>query len=297
MKKNTSVAWRPIDATTLDLKGKKAIVVGGTGGLGRAIARLLAARGAEVVVVGQNFRDAGAANIKFVQADLSLLSEAQRIARELLAATADLLLFTTGIFASPQRQSTREGVERDMAVSYLNRLVMLREMAPRLGVHRPSGSIKARVFNMAYPGTGQLGAPDDLNGERSYKAMAQHMNTVAGNEILVLEGARRYPHLDVFGLNPGVVKTNIRSNWMGHKRLLFAALEGMIGFFSPTPDQYAVRIVPLLATPDIEGRSGALFDKTAQAILPSDGMTEGFCETFLAASEALVTRAGVSLAH
>jgi hypothetical protein len=30
-------------------------------------------------------------------------------------------------------------------------------------------------------------------------------------------------------------------------------------------------MVPLLVTPDIEGRSGAMFDKKGQAILPSAG--------------------------
>lgn len=33
------------------------------------------------------------------------------------------------IFAAPKRQVTAEGIERDMAVSYLNRLVMLRNLA------------------------------------------------------------------------------------------------------------------------------------------------------------------------
>ncbi|MDC7674923.1 DUF1349 domain-containing protein [Asticcacaulis machinosus] len=45
---------------------------------------------------------------------------------------------------------------------------------------------------MAYPGSGQTGTPDDLNAEREYKALPQHMNTVAGNEILVLDAVKRY---------------------------------------------------------------------------------------------------------
>ncbi len=32
--------------------------------------------------------------------------------------------------------------------------------------------------------------------------MPVHMNTVAGNEMLVLDAAKRYPNASIFGLNP-----------------------------------------------------------------------------------------------
>ncbi|MBS1004515.1 SDR family NAD(P)-dependent oxidoreductase [Acetobacter thailandicus] len=294
MKKDPSVSWRPIEAAKLNLQGKKAIVVGGTGGLGRAITQRLVTQGASVTVVGQTFRDATKPNIDFVKADLSLMSEAQRVAKELPAESADILLFTAGIFASPKRQVSKEGLELDMAVSFLNRLVMTRELAPRLGVDRPEGSIRARIFNMAYPGSGQKGSYADLNAEQGYKALPQHMNTVAGNEMLVLDTARRFAQIDSFGLNPGLVKTNIRSNFLGHSRF-FALLEGIIGAFNPTPEQYADRIVPLLVSSDITGKSGVMFDKKAQAIKSSAGLTDDYIATFLAASERLVAHTGVKV--
>ena len=293
MKKDTRISWQPVDAQTLALQGKTAIVVGGTGGLGRAIARVLAARGARVVVVGQTFRDTGTPGIEFVQADLSLMAEAGRIAKALPAESADWLIFTTGIFAAPQRKATAEGIEQDLAVSYLNRLVMLREMAPRLGKARLASAGKPRVFLWGYPGTGQIGNPFDLNAERAYKPFAQHMNTVAGNEILVLDAARRYPYLNVYGVNPGLVKTNIRSNFMGHRKFVFRLLEGIIGLLTPSPAQYALRMTPLLASPGIEPHSGALFDNKARAILPSKGLTEAHMRNFTAASEALLARVGI----
>lgn len=60
-------------------------VVGGTGGLGRALARWLAARGAVVTVVGRTFRDADVPRVSFVKADLSLMSEARRVVGPLAA--------------------------------------------------------------------------------------------------------------------------------------------------------------------------------------------------------------------
>lgn len=295
MKRDRSLTWRRLDAGSIDLAGKKVAVIGGTGGIGRALSRVMASRGASVVVVGQTFRDSDVPAIDFIKADLSLMSDAQRVARALPAETLDLVIFTTGIFAAPQRQQTAEGIERDLAVSYLSRLIILREIAPRLGKHRVRPSMKARVFIMGYPGSGQLGTPDDLNAETSYKPMVAHMNSVAGNEMLVLDAARLYPQATFFGLNPGLIKTNIRDNFLGKDSLKSRLAETLIGMLTPTADAYAQSIVALLISPDIEGFSGAMFNRKGQAIQPSSGLTSQHISNFMTASEALLARAHVQL--
>lgn len=295
MKKDTSFPWTPVGAGALQLAGLKVAVIGGTGGIGRAFSLLLAARGAEVTVVGRSFRDAGTSRLEFVAADLSSMVEAQRVAKVLPAESLDLLIFTTGIFANPKRQETAEGIERDLAVSYLNRFVMLRELAPRLGKERTHPKGKSRVFFVAYPGSGQIGTPDDLNAKKSYKAMAQHMNTVAGNEILILDAAERYPNIGFYEFNPGLIATDIRSNFLGHNKLLFGALEWAIGLFSKNVHTYARRMVPLMAASELESRTGLMFNDKAQAIEPSPGLTAEHRLQFLRASDALVRRTGVRL--
>ncbi|MDY7229593.1 SDR family NAD(P)-dependent oxidoreductase [Hyalangium rubrum] len=297
MKRDKNLVWRRVDAAGLDLKGLKVAVVGGTGGLGRAISHLLASRGASVTVVGQTFRDSGVPGIEFLQEDLSLMSEAQRVAAALPAETLDLVVLTTGIFAAPTRQETAEGLERDMAVSYLSRLVLVRGMAPRLGKHRSAAPMKPRVFIMGYPGTGQAGSLGDLNAEKSYSGMAVHMNTVAGNEMLVIDSAKRYANASFFGLNPGLIKTNIRSNFLGEGSLRFRFIEWMIGLLAPSAETYAETVTPLLVSPDLEGHSGAMFDKKGDAILPSAKLTDDHVRAFLADSEALVARANVRVSN
>lgn len=292
MKRDKSIAWRRVDPSSLDLAGTKVAVVGGTGGLGRAISRRLASRGASVTVVGQTFRDSGVPGIEFIKADLSLMREAERVAKTLPAEKLDLVVFTTGIFAAPKRQETAEGIERDMAVSYLSRLVILREIAPRLGKDRPGAQLKPRVFIMGYPGTGQIGTLDDLNAEKSYSAMPVHMNTVAGNEMLVLDAAKRYSNATFFGLNPGLIKTNIRDNFLGKDTLKSRFVERMIGLLTPSASTYAERLMPLLVSADLEGHSGAMFDGKGLSILPSPNLTESHVKAFMAASAALVSRAG-----
>ena len=211
---DASLTFTPAPLASLDLTGKRIAVVGGTNGLGRAIAKAAASRGADVTVIGQTFRDA--APIKFIQADLSLLKEAARVASLLPAESLDAVVFTTGIITAPNKQVTPEGIERDMAISSLSRLVELRGLAPRLGVKRtPTPAAPSpRVFIMGFPGAGETGN-GDLNAEKGYKPIPQHMNTVAVNEALELDGAKRYPHIGVYGLNPGLIKTDIRNNYLG----------------------------------------------------------------------------------
>jgi NAD(P)-dependent dehydrogenase (short-subunit alcohol dehydrogenase family) len=290
MKTDSSFQLPRFDLADADVRGKKIAVVGGTGGIGRALARLLAARGAKVLVVGQTFRDADEPHIEFIRADLSLMNEAYRVAHLLPAESLDLLVFTTGIFAAPKRQVTAEGLERDMAVSYLSRLVILREIGPRLGQDLPAGRPRPRVFIMGYPGSGQAGKLGDLNADKSYSAMGVHMNTVAGNEMLVLDAARRLPQVGVFGLNPGLVKTDIRSNFLGGNKFVFAVVEGLIGMLNPTAEQYAERMAPLMLAPALEGRSGLLFNNKARAILASAGLTAPHIKAFLSESQALLAR-------
>ncbi|MGQ5525253.1 hypothetical protein ACUHMQ_18605 [Chitinimonas sp. PSY-7] len=295
MQRDTRWNWRQTDVTRLDLKDKQVAIVGGTGGIGRALSRFLAERGANVLVIGQIFRDMGVSGVKFIQADLSLMQEAQRVSALLPAETLDLVIFTTGIFAAPQRQETAEGIERDLAVSYLNRLVILNAIAPKLGIQRTDDSTPPRVFIVGYPGAGQIGTPDDLNTEKSYKAMSAHRNTVAGNEMLVLDVAKHYPRLRVFGLNPGLIKTHIRDNLLGKGSWKSRVIESLIGLLAPAADDYAQRIAPLLVTPGIDGHSGSMFNSKGQAILPSQGLTLDHISKFMATSRALVARAGVAV--
>lgn len=288
MKRDPSLVWHRPDPT--DIAELKVAVVGGTDGIGRALARVLVAKGAEVVVVGRTFRDQGTKGLTFLKADLSEMAEAKRVADELPAGTLDVIVFTTGVMAGPGREVTRDGIEQDLAISYLSRLVILRGIVLRLGSERPNGRRKPRVFVMGFPGSGQKADVEDLNSERSYGRMRAHMNTVAGNEALVLDAAERCPNLDIFGLNPGFVKTGIRSQLFGGKKWLYHLIERLTDFMTKDPNAYAATIAPLLIAPELGGRSGAMFDAKARAILPSTWLDRDATRRVIEASEALLQR-------
>jgi NAD(P)-dependent dehydrogenase (short-subunit alcohol dehydrogenase family) len=283
-----SLTLQHVPLEKLDLRGRRLVIVGGTDGLGRAIGAVAVARGAEVTVVGRTFRDTGVKGLTFVQADLSSMKEATRLGRELAVESADVLLLSTGIIAAKRREVTSEGLERDMAISYLSRMAVLRGATSRLGAARPAGAGPARIFVMGFPGAGNLGNLDDLTGERAYDAMTVHTNTVAGNEALVLDAARRSPGVHVFGLNPGLIKTKIRANMLGEGSLLHRAVEFLIGAIMPSADTYARRIVPLLFAKELDTRTGLMFGAKANPILPTEGMTEAHVAQLIGASEALL---------
>lgn len=294
MKQDKSFKWTPSSLESLNLSSLKVAIIGGTGGLGRAIGVLLARLGAEVIVVGQTFRDEGVKNLTFIRADLSSMEVSKEVAQRLATEALDILLFTAGIFASSERQVTAEDLERDMAVSYLNRLVMIKIIVPKLKKAKNVLGFTPRVFVMGYPGSGQLGTIDDLNQENNYGLMKTHMSTVAGNEALVLLGADYYPGVNFYGLNPGIVKTNIRNNLLGENSWKSYILEGLIGLITKTPEQYAARIVPLLVAPEIEERTGTMYNDKGDAIFASDGMTNGYAASYIQASEDLLNSKGIS---
>lgn len=256
----------------------RVLAVGGTGGLGRAIAQLLAKHGAKVTVVGRTFKDQGIENIDFIKADLSSMNATRELAASLDVSKNDIILFTTGIFSSRSREETLEGLEMDLATSFLNRLVFMEAIGDKLKHEGVLG--RPRVFMMGYPGAGQLGHTDDLNQEKSYKVLDAHMNTVAGNEALVLETAQRYSNLRVLGMNPGLVKTNIRDNLLG-TGWFSGAIEAVIGWMNPTPEQYAEKVVPAMLSPKLMDYSGVHIDKNGCLLEPSKGMTSEYAHQFI----------------
>lgn len=287
--------WQSTPLTQDAFKGKKIAIVGGTNGIGRALARGLAAKGAEVSVIGRTFLDAGVPRLHFIAADLAQMQQARRVARELPTETLDALIFTTGIFAGKQRRESPEGIELDLAVSYLSRLVILREVAPRLGKDRPLGHEKPRVWVMGFPGTEQKGNFDDLNSEDHYSALVAHANTVIGNEALVLDSATRYPQINFYGLNPGLIKSNIRAGVLGEGSLSQKLMELFIGSLFQSSEDYSEKIAPLLLSAEIEKYSGAMFNRHAEPIHASPSLTlEANVQKIIQSSERLAKKA---LAH
>jgi hypothetical protein len=56
-------------------------------------------------------------------------------------------------------------------------------------------------------------------------------------------------------------------------------------------EQYAQRMVPVLLSPSLEGRSPVMFNQKGRAIEASQALGDGYAGRFITASEQLIDRA------
>jgi len=146
------------------LKGKTALVTGGTSGVGKAIARGLAQRGANVIIVGRDSEKgiraeremrtaSGNRAVEFLQADLSLVREARRLGEEVANGWRALhyLAHSAGIVRG-RHVLTAEGFESNFATNYLSRFALTTELLPSIqSGGRPGKS--ARIVFISHPGS------------------------------------------------------------------------------------------------------------------------------------------------
>ena len=289
------IAALPEEALVSALRGRKILVVGGTAGIGKALALSCIKRGAQVTVVGRRTPGPELAAATFVSKDVSLMKSAAALADEIDVAALDTIVFTNGIMAARERQVSAEGIELDLAVSYLSRFAFARRLAEKgFGKRRADTSVKPRIFVMGFPGSPQTAMVGDLNAERSYSAMPVHMNTVVGNEALVSYLAKQLEgSANVYGLNPGFIKTEIRDNFLGKGSWLSWIIESTVGLFTWTADNYAERtLVHVLASPELENETGTLIDNVRKVLKPNPFLAkDNNLERLLAESATLADRA------
>ncbi|MFC7329416.1 SDR family NAD(P)-dependent oxidoreductase [Marinactinospora rubrisoli] len=176
---------------------KTYVITGGTDGIGAAVARALFRRGDHVVLVGTDpvkgdrlVREAGDArgSASFLSADLSLVSETRRVAREVAGAHAavDGLLLCARFFQT-RRRVTSEGFEHNFALFYLSRLVLGYGLLGSL--ERADGPV---IVNVAGPGGDTPIDWDDLQSAREYDGVRAMFVTGRFNDLLGVTFAERH---------------------------------------------------------------------------------------------------------
>ena len=120
-----------------------ALVTGSTDGLGREVARRLAAQGQHVIVHGRNVERgnavvaeiaaAGKGSARFYQADFASLADVRRLAADIRRdyTRLDLLVNNAGVI-TPQREVTADGIETQFAVNYLSGYLLTYSLLPLL---------------------------------------------------------------------------------------------------------------------------------------------------------------------
>lgn len=210
------------EAEVPDQFGRVAIVTGANTGIGFETARVLAERGAEVVLAcrdvgkgeaaAQRIRDAApSAAVAFEALDLADLDSIAAFAERFSASRQrlDLLINNAGVMVPPAGR-TVQGFELQFGINHLGHFALTQELLPLL-----RGRPDARVVTVS-SGAQYFGriAFDDLQGERRYDRWQAYGQSKLANVMFAFELQRR---LDAEGAavrslaaHPGVARTNLQ---------------------------------------------------------------------------------------
>jgi NAD(P)-dependent dehydrogenase (short-subunit alcohol dehydrogenase family) len=256
------------------LKEKVALVTGGTGGIGKEIARGLAQVCGKLIIVGWDAEKGAQAekeilasskdcDVRFFRADLSLVWEARRVSEEVLSHCSALhyLVHSAG-FVRGRRVVTAEALESNFATNYLSRFALTGRLLPtHQAAGRPGES--ARVLFVSHPGFDGKIHYDDVNLTTNFSTIRAFRQFHFANDVFAVELARRLsapagrPPVTVSCLHPGPTKTDIDRDmplWM--KLMVRAVIHPMV---SNAPSVPAATALKLLLADEYEGDSGALF--------------------------------------
>ncbi|TBN58332.1 SDR family NAD(P)-dependent oxidoreductase [Glaciihabitans arcticus] len=185
--------------TLPDLTGKRALVTGGSDGIGLGIATRLAAAGADVILPVRNrtkgeaavaaiVRDVPGARITLRDLDLSSLASVASLAKTLSneGAPLHLLINNAGVMTPPQRQTTADGFELQFGTNHLGHFALVAGLLPLLRAGR--AKVTSQISIAANSGAINW---DDLNWEKSYNGMRAYSQSKIAFGLFGLELDRR----------------------------------------------------------------------------------------------------------
>lgn len=258
------------------------LVTGSTDGLGREVARRIAATGAHVIVHGRN-RERGMALVeeieaegkgtaRFYRADLASLAEVRQLAEAVLRDydRLDVLINNAGIGSNlpAGRQLSADGHELRFAVNYLAGFLLTRALLPRIRASAP-----ARIINVASIGQAAIDF-DDVMLERAYTGGRAYGQSKLAQIMFTLDLARELEGtgVDVFALHP--------ATYMATTMVLSAGIEPR-----STVAEGADAVMHLVTTPGLQ--SGQFFNGTRPGRANAQAYDEAAREKLRALSIAL----------
>ena len=221
----------PVFAEDVDMTGKTVVITGGNTGLGKEAAVKLASLGATVILACRNPAAASAAcdevrrrsgdrgQVSSVDLDLASLRSVEQCvdALKTKCESIDVLMNNAGVMALPQRETTKDGFERQLGINHLGHFALtgLLLKTGLLGKKRSP----SRIINVS--STAHL--LGDLEKARSqgdlllaepnaYAPWQAYGNSKLANVLFTRELANRLKsnsNVVTFSLHPGACRTEL----------------------------------------------------------------------------------------
>jgi NAD(P)-dependent dehydrogenase (short-subunit alcohol dehydrogenase family) len=273
----------------IDLTGKRAVVTGGSSGIGQETARALVSAGAQVTLAVRS-TDAGERAAADIRATTG--RDDIRVAHVDLAERSTVDAFTggwtgplhvlvnnAGIMALPELTRTPEGWEAQFAINHLGHAALT------LGLHEAlttaNGARLVVVSSSAHQQSPVVF--DDVHfTSRSYEAWSAYGQSKTATMLFMVAIAKKWAADGVIAnaLHPGGIMTNLQRH-LDDAQLRFVGavdeqgnrLEVPPGW--KTPQQGAATSVLLAASPLVDGVTGRYFEDCNEAVLLAergDGM-------------------------
>ena len=255
------------EADVPDQVGRTALITGANTGIGYEAARVLAGKGARVLLGCRSPERAAEARERILAAhpdadvvhlplDLGSLDSVRKAADQVAAEPRlDLLINNAGIMIPPRRL-TADGFESQFGVNHLGHFALTGLLLEP--VTRTPGSRVVTVSSSAHV-SGRIDF-DDLHAERGYGRMARYGMSKLANILFTYELARRLEAADhetrALACHPGVSETELAREAPGWMKLL----NPLIRRFAHEPPEAALPTVR--AATDPAAGSGTYYGPT-----------------------------------
>jgi NAD(P)-dependent dehydrogenase (short-subunit alcohol dehydrogenase family) len=286
-------------------RAQTAVVTGASSGIGRETAKALAAAGWRVIGLGRDRRRSADAlaeirvvstrqPVDMILADLALMTDAARAAREVAALTdrVDVLINNAG--GTPaERVVTPEGNEATFAGNHLGPFLLTNRLLPLLratATEQPAGAV--RILNVSSSGHLVSRGLDWANLQllENFQTGAAYCNAKLANILFTRALSRRVADDGIVShaMHPGLVATNFASHGDQAMQQYFETKKDV----AATPQEAADTLVWLATAAEPALSTGGYFHQRAPAEVSAQGQDDEAAERLWAESEALVTRTG-----
>jgi NAD(P)-dependent dehydrogenase (short-subunit alcohol dehydrogenase family) len=212
-----------------------ALITGATRGIGRDVARKLAARGWKVVITGRKQAECDAAakeiggQVTGMALDLASLKSVHKFAAAFLEREPRLSLLMNNagtMFMGKSAQITVDGNEATLQVNALAPLLLTQLLLDRLRASKPARivNVSSRLHLPKSGFGGEVGFDyDNLKGEKSYNAQVFYKNSKLGVMWWSYELGRRLAGsgVTVNAVCPGFVPATLAEQTHGVQKFLF----------------------------------------------------------------------------